>query len=79
MMPELLSYEACAGLFPGKSARWVRDFLVRPRRVDTVKLGRDRFVVKASLEKLVARSTRVGFQFGPLPARVVKAYKAKEA
>lgn len=75
MMPELLSYEECAKLFPGKPARWVRDFLVRPRRVDVVKIGRDRFVVKASLERLVARSTRAGFQFAVMPRRAAATYK----
>lgn len=77
MMPELLNYEECAKLFPGKPARWVRDFLVRQNRVDVVKLGRDRFVVKASLEKLVARSTRKGHEFAFMPERVARMYRAR--
>ncbi len=77
MMPELLNYEECAKLFLGKPARWVRDFLVRQKRVDVVKIGRDRFVVKASLEKLVAQSTRKGYDFAFMPERVARMYKAK--
>lgn len=54
----LMSYEEVAAMFPGKNRRWVRDFLVAPKRVESVKLGRDRFVVRDSVVRLIAQSTR---------------------
>lgn len=53
----LMSYEEVAKMFPGRTVRWVRDFLVAPKRVDSVKIGRYRFIVRASLVRLIARST----------------------
>lgn len=53
-----MSYDEVAAMFPGKNWRWVRDFLVKHKRVDTVKVGRDTFVVRASVVRLIAQSTR---------------------
>lgn len=64
MMPELLNYEECAKLFPGKNVRWVRDKLVARQLVDTLKVGRDRFVVRSSVVKYIASAVR--------PARVYR-------
>lgn len=54
----LMSYEEVAAMFPGKNWRWVRDFLVKHNRVDAVKVGRDVFVTRASVVRLIAQSTR---------------------
>lgn len=53
----LMSYAEVAAMFPGKTPRWVRDFLVVPKRVESVQLGRDRFVVRSSVVRLIAQST----------------------
>lgn len=55
---DLMSFAEVAAMFPGKNRRWVRDFLVAPKRVESVKLGRDRFVVRESVVRLIAQSTR---------------------
>ena len=54
----LMSYEEVAAMFPGKGWRWVRDFLVKQKRVEAVKVGRDVFVTRASVVRLIAQSTR---------------------
>lgn len=72
----LMSYGEVAEMFPGKSERWVRDFLVAGKRVDSVKVGRDRFVVRESLVRLIARSTVRGFEQVRLPARVMRGVRA---
>lgn len=54
----LMSYEEVAAMFPGKNWRWVRDFLVKQNRVEAVKVGRDVFVTRASVVRLIAQSTR---------------------
>lgn len=54
----LMSYDEVAAMFPGKNWRWVRDFLVKHKRVESVKVGRDTFVVRASVVRLIAQSTR---------------------
>lgn len=54
----LMSYEEVAAMFPGKNWRWVRDFLVKNKKVDAVKVGRDIFVVRSSVVRLIAQSTR---------------------
>lgn len=68
----LMTYDEVAAMFPGKSWRWVRDFLVAGRRVDAVRIGRDRFVVRASVARLIAQSTVHGFERVRLPARVAR-------
>lgn len=75
MEQALMSYAEVAELFPGKGARWVRDYLVRPRRVDVVKLGRDRFVVRESLKRLITQSTRRGHVFARISREVADASK----
>lgn len=72
----LMSYEEVAEMFPGKTARWVRDFLVAGKRVDAVRVGRDRFVVRASVVRLIARSTVHGLEQVRLPARVMRGGRA---
>lgn len=54
----LMSYDEVAAMFPGKNWRWVRDFLVKHKRVEAVKVGRDTFVVRSSVVRLIAQSTR---------------------
>lgn len=57
-MQQLLSYEQVAAMFPGKTPRWVRERLVNPRRVDSVRIGGSGFVVRKSLEDYLALHTR---------------------
>ena len=53
-------------MFPGKNVRWVRDKLVARQLVDTLKVGRDRFVVRSSVVKYIANAVR--------PARVYREF-----
>lgn len=60
-MEALLSYEQAAACFPGKGVRWVRDCLVKGRRVDSVRIGGSGFIVKKSLEAYLALHTTHAF------------------
>lgn len=60
---DLMSYEQAAEMFPGRNARWVRDRLVRRKRVDVVKVGRTRFIKRESLVRFIAASTVRGFSW----------------
>lgn len=62
-MPQtLLTYQQAAERFPGRNARWVRDRLVADNRVDVVKIGRTRFVVAESIDRLLTACTIHGFR-----------------
>lgn len=61
-MDELMSAEQVAAMFPGKSVRWVMDKLVRAKRVDVVKIGGSRWIVKSSLVRMMELQTRHGFR-----------------
>ena len=63
---DLMSFAEVAKMFPGKNVRWVRDKLVARQLVDTLKVGRDRFVVRSSVVKYIANAVR--------PARVYREF-----
>ncbi len=57
---DLMTTDEVLAFFPGKNAEWVRNVLVRPRRVEVVKVGRTRFIVRRSfMEHLECMRVRV--------------------
>ena len=60
-MKDLMSYREAASLYPGKGVRWVRDNLVKGRRVESVRIGGSGFIVRKSLEAFVELHTTHAF------------------